>query len=126
MVGSSLLARLERSKLQADLPIKGSARRVVAAAWSSLPFRKRSMIQKIISAGQTGSDRMALDWAVWHDIPHGGWCPQGRRAEDGPIETRYVLIETPSSNYPADGVERPGVGRHRYSVREKLQSEGQQ
>ena len=26
---------------------------------------------------------MALDWAIWHDIPHGGWCPKGRKAEDG-------------------------------------------
>jgi hypothetical protein len=35
------------------------------------------MIQKIISGGQTGADRMALDWAIWHGIPHGGWCPIG-------------------------------------------------
>jgi hypothetical protein len=57
------------------------------------------MIQKIISGGQTGADRMALDWAIWHGIPHGGWCPKGRKAEDGPIGSKYLLKETPTSNY---------------------------
>jgi hypothetical protein len=57
------------------------------------------MIQKIISGGQTGADRMALDWAIWHRIPHGGWCPKGRKAEDGPIGSKYLLKETPTSNY---------------------------
>ena len=57
------------------------------------------MIQKIISGGQTGADRMALDWAIWHDISHGGWCPKGRKAEDGPIGSRYLLKETTGSNY---------------------------
>ena len=58
------------------------------------------MIQKIISGGQTGADRTALDWAIWHDIPHGGWCPKGRKAEDGPIGSKYLLKETPTSNFP--------------------------
>jgi hypothetical protein len=53
---------------------------------------------KIISGGQTGADRAALDWAVENGIPHGGWCPKGRRAEDGPIDSRYQLKETPSSD----------------------------
>jgi hypothetical protein len=58
---------------------------------------------------------MALDWARWHDIPHGGWCPKGRKAEDGPIEAKYVLIETPSPNYiQRTGVEHTGHRRHRY------------
>jgi hypothetical protein len=39
--------------------------------------------QKILSGAQTGADRAALDWAIFHDIPHGGWCPKGRKAEDG-------------------------------------------
>ena len=56
-------------------------------------------MQKIISGGQTGADRMALDWAIWHDIAHGGWCPKGRKAEDGPIEAKYILTETPSARY---------------------------
>ena len=57
------------------------------------------MIEKIISGGQTGGDRAALDWAILRGIPHGGWCPKGRRAEDGPLDHHYQLKETPSSNY---------------------------
>ncbi len=53
---------------------------------------------KIISGGQTGADRAALDWAIKNGIPHGGWCPEGRIAEDGPIDAKYQLKETPSSN----------------------------
>src|SRR5262249_50774009 len=51
------------------------------------------------SGGQTGADRAALDWAIAHDIPHGGWCPKGRLAEDGPIDPRYQLQETPTAHY---------------------------
>jgi hypothetical protein len=54
---------------------------------------------RIISGGQTGVDRAALDFAIAHGIPHGGWCPAGRKAEDGTIDLRYQLKETPSSNY---------------------------
>ena len=57
------------------------------------------MIQKVVSGGQTGADRMGLDWAIWHDIPHGGWCPKFRKAEDGNIPAQYLLTETPSSDY---------------------------
>ena len=56
-------------------------------------------LQRIISGGQTGADRAALDWAIAHGIPHGGWCPRGRKAEDGRIDGRYQLNETPSSSY---------------------------
>ena len=52
---------------------------------------------KIVSGGQTGADRAALDWAIAHQIPYGGWCPKGRLAEDGIIAPCYNLIETPSS-----------------------------
>lgn len=55
---------------------------------------------KIVSGGQTGADRAALDWAIAHDVEHGGWCPQGRRAEDGVIDPRYQLDETPTEAYP--------------------------
>ena len=58
------------------------------------------VLQKIVSGGQTGADRAALDFAMEHGIPHGGWCPKGRLAEDGPIDVRYQLNETPSSRYP--------------------------
>jgi hypothetical protein len=53
----------------------------------------------IISGGQTGADRAALDFAIAHGIPHGGWCPRHRRAEDGVIPPQYLLRETPSSHY---------------------------
>jgi len=58
-----------------------------------------SMVERIISGGQTGADRAALDVALELKIPCGGWCPKGRRAEDGRIDDRYPLQETPSSDY---------------------------
>ena len=56
-------------------------------------------IERIVSGGQTGVDRAALDTAIQLQIPHGGWCPQGRRAEDGPIPDRYLLTEMESAGY---------------------------
>jgi hypothetical protein len=49
------------------------------------------MIRRIISGGQTGVDRAALDVALQLGVPCGGWCPRDRWAEDGPIHTRYPL-----------------------------------
>jgi hypothetical protein len=57
------------------------------------------VITKIVSGGQTGVDRAALDVALQRDVPCGGWCPRGRRAEDGRIPDEYVLQETDSKNY---------------------------
>lgn len=57
------------------------------------------MIKKIVSGGQTGVDRAGLDAAIHHNIPHGGWCPRGRRAEDGRIDGKYQLIETAGHDY---------------------------
>jgi hypothetical protein len=57
------------------------------------------VLQKIISGGQTGADRAALDFAIAHGLPHGGWCPLGRLAEDGPTPARYELSETPTADY---------------------------
>lgn len=54
---------------------------------------------RIISGGQTGVDRAALDVAITLGIPHGGWCPRGRRAEDGRIHPGYNLRETAESGY---------------------------
>lgn len=59
----------------------------------------RGVPDRIISGGQTGADRAALDVAIQLNIPHGGWCPRGRRAEDGPLDERYQLRETASRNY---------------------------
>ena len=56
------------------------------------PHRPR----RIVSGGQTGADRAALDVAIAAGIPHGGWCPRGRLAEDGAIPARYALVETAS------------------------------
>jgi hypothetical protein len=54
---------------------------------------------KIVAGGQSGADQAGLDWAIEHGIAHGGWCPKGRRSEDGPIDPIYQLNETPSSKY---------------------------
>jgi hypothetical protein len=54
---------------------------------------------KIVSGGQTGVDRAALDVALKLDIPCGGWCPKGRLAADGIIPVRYPLKETTSATY---------------------------
>jgi hypothetical protein len=59
-----------------------------------------AMIIKIVSGGQSGVDRAALDFAIRHGIAHGGWCPKGRRSESGPIPDIYQLTETESSAYP--------------------------
>jgi hypothetical protein len=59
---------------------------------------------KIVSGGQTGVDRAALDVAMALGLERGGWCPAGRWAEDGPIDTRYPLVETPSAD-PAQRTE---------------------
>lgn len=53
----------------------------------------------IVSGGQTGADRAALDWACRSSIAHGGWCPKGRLAADGPLPLQYQLRETESTGY---------------------------
>lgn len=56
-------------------------------------------VVKIVSGGQTGVDRAALDAAISLGIEHGGWCPSGRIAEDGVIPLRYRLSELASAEY---------------------------
>jgi len=56
-------------------------------------------LKKIVSGGQTGVDRAALDVALKYKVPCSGWCPKGRIAEDGVIAKRYPLKETKSSDY---------------------------
>lgn len=68
-----------------------------------------SFVRVIISGGQTGADRAALDAAIELGIPHGGWVPLGRRAEDGPLPPCYHLREMPSA--------KPAV-RTRWNVRD--------
>jgi hypothetical protein len=77
---------------------------------------------KIISGGQTGADRTGLDWAIKNGVPHGGWCPKDRRSEDGPIDAKYQLQETPSRN-PLQRTEwnvRDSDGTVLFSVRKQL------
>jgi hypothetical protein len=58
------------------------------------------MIVKIISGGQTGADRAALDVAIQFGITHGGWVPRGRMTETGRLPDKYVMQETSSISYP--------------------------
>ena len=58
------------------------------------------VIQRIVSGGQTGVDRAALDVARELGVPSGGWCPKGRTAEDGVLAACYKMKETPTADYP--------------------------
>lgn len=82
----------------------------------------KSSLRLIVSGGQTGADRAALDFAIEHKIRHGGWCPKGRVAEDGRIATRYRLKETKSA-YPAVRTRRnvrDSEGTVIFSLRKRL------
>lgn len=57
------------------------------------------MLKKIISGGQTGADRAALDVAIKFNIDHGGWLPKGRRTENGTLPARYQLKEMDTIDY---------------------------
>ncbi|MBT7060697.1 MAG: hypothetical protein HN976_36730 [Lentisphaerae bacterium] len=63
--------------------------------------RKEGRVIRIVSGGQTGADRGGLDAAIDVGVRHGGWCPKGRRAEDGMIPDRYRLLENESPDYVA-------------------------
>jgi hypothetical protein len=57
-------------------------------------------VERIISGGQTGADQGGLEAAIAIGIPHGGWCPRGRRADDGRVPLKYTLREAESPAYP--------------------------
>ena len=59
----------------------------------------RVFLKKIVSGGQTGVDRTALDVAIQLGLEHGGWCPRGRMAEDGRIPECYQLTECAEPDY---------------------------
>lgn len=67
---------------------------------TELPESSGPHVVKVISGGQTGVDRAALDAALDMGFACGGWCPRGRLAEDGTIPSRYPMREAPSANYP--------------------------
>jgi hypothetical protein len=56
-------------------------------------------VRRIVSGGQTGADRGGLDAAIALGMEQGGWCPLGRRAEDGPIPPQYDLQSTDVADY---------------------------
>lgn len=58
------------------------------------------LVDKIISGGQTGVDRAGLRAAMALGLPCGGWCPKGRRAEDGAIPMEFPLREMETADYP--------------------------
>jgi hypothetical protein len=59
----------------------------------------RRFCQHIVSGGQTGADRAALDFAITHGYTHGGWAPRSRQAEDGPIPLKYQLTALTTGGY---------------------------
>ena len=56
-------------------------------------------LEMVVSGGQTGVDRAALDVALECGIQVSGYCPRGRKAEDGKIPKKYPLLETDSEDY---------------------------
>lgn len=77
--------------------------RIVALPSRAILFRASfgHLVDTIVSGGQAGADRAALEWALEHNSHYrqGGWCPKGRKAEDGVIDRRYQLRETESDGY---------------------------
>lgn len=54
---------------------------------------------RIVSGGQTGADQAGLQWAIDNEVDHGGWCPKGRKTEEGVLDPKFRLKETPSASY---------------------------
>ena len=61
-----------------------------------------SKVRRIVSGGQTGADRAALDFAIENDIDYGGFVPRGRLAEDGEIPSRYAHLTEAATSDPAE------------------------
>jgi hypothetical protein len=80
----------------ADLPTEFRPAEFRPAQFRPAEFRPAEF--RVVSGGQTGADRGALDAALDAGVACGGWCPAERWAEDGPIAARYPLAETPDSD----------------------------
>lgn len=97
---SSVVDSLKRKEqVEEDLYFARRDRELLAALYQQ---RIRPQVGDeilIVSGGQTGVDRAALDAALALGLPIGGWCPRGRRAEDGPLAPHYRLLETPLRDY---------------------------
>ena len=65
------------------------------ARGSCRDYSQSMALSKIVSGGQTGVDRGALDAALVAGFACGGWCPAHRGAEDGEIPERYPLTSLP-------------------------------
>jgi len=76
-------------------PVNGGSPLLAAAA----RYHGRMALRRIVSGGQAGVDRGALDAAMAAGLEHGGYCPRGRRAEDGAIPDRYRLEELAARAY---------------------------
>ena len=85
--------------------------------------------EKIISGAQAGADRAALDFSIERGIPHGGWCPRGRKAEDGNSPTPLVppgrLLATRPAMAPVTPApflrRAPGYGADCMTVRDDIE-----
>ena len=64
------------------------------------------MVEKIVSGGQTGADRAALDVALELGLAVAGWVPKDRQAEDGSIAARYPNLRETESTEPEVRTER--------------------
>jgi hypothetical protein len=64
------------------------------------------MVRRIVSGGQTGADRAALDVALELGFHVGGWIPRGRWTEDGPLPDRYPNFRETDSADPSDRTAR--------------------
>jgi hypothetical protein len=120
-----VIPQIKHSKKRFRLPVdpnamnetetaQGNCAVSLEAIWFRIPFESviglwiksagekqdlRRGILKIISGGQTGVDRGALDAALAFEVECGGWCPAGRLAEDGTIPKCYPVMELANAGY---------------------------
>ncbi len=92
-MGASLFVRGGRAGERDQRFIKSVSVRL------SLSRGEKRLPDRVVSGGQTGVDRAALDAARAAGVAVGGWCPKGRRAEDGRIPEEYPLAEAPTRRY---------------------------